>query len=78
MTAFTVRKGARYQAAFALNWLERLASNEMIAAPLRDAGFTEVKVSGKGATRRATALWPLDDRTAEIPPQVVEITEIEV
>ena len=78
MTAFTVRKGRRYQATIALNCLERIASNEMVAAPLLDAGFAEVSVSGKGAMRQATALWPLDDRTAEVPPQVVEITEMDV
>jgi hypothetical protein len=58
-------------------WLERLASNATIAAPLREAGFAEVSVSGGGATRHATALWPLDDKTAEVPPQVVEIVELD-
>jgi hypothetical protein len=77
MTEFTLRKGRRYQATIALSWLEQIASNEMVAAPLRDAGFAEVNVSGGGAMRQATALWPLDDRTAEVPPQVVEIVEIE-
>ena len=26
--------------------------------------------------RQATALWPRDDRTAEVPPQVVQIVEV--
>jgi hypothetical protein len=77
MTAFTLRKGRRYRATIALNWLEQLASNEAIAEPLREAGFAEVNVSGGGATRKATALWPLEDKAAEVPPQVVEIVEIE-
>lgn len=77
MTEFTLRKGRRYRATIALSWLERLASNATIAAPLREAGFAEVSVSGGGATRHATALWPLDDKTAEVPPQVVEIVELD-
>ena len=75
MTEFTLRKGRRYRATIALSWLERLASNATIAAPLREAGL--VSVSGGGATRHATALWPLDDNTAEVPPQVVEIVELD-
>jgi hypothetical protein len=77
MTEFTVRKGKRYRATIALNWVERLAGNERIARYLREAGFAEVGVSGRGGTRLATALWEHKDRTGEIPPQIVEIEELE-
>jgi hypothetical protein len=78
MTDFTVRTGRRYRATLALNWAERLAGNERIARYLREAGFTEVEVSGSGGTRIATALWPHKDRTGEIPTQIAEIEELEV
>lgn len=77
MTLFTVRKGRRYRATIALNWAERLAGNERIARYLREAGFTDVSVSGGGATRLATALWQHNDRSGEIPPQIVEIKELD-
>jgi hypothetical protein len=58
MATFTVRQGKRYRATITLGWLERWASNEMIADKLHDAGFTDVKVEGSGGTRQAEALWP--------------------
>lgn len=77
MAFFTVKKGKRYSATIALNWAERLASNDRIARYLREAGFTEVEVSGKGGQRSAVALWPHADRAGEIPSQIVAIDEIE-
>jgi hypothetical protein len=78
MAIFTVRKDKRYSATIELNWVERLASNDRIARYLHEAGFTEVEVSGNGATRSATALWPHADRMGEVPPQITAIDEIEV
>ena len=75
MATFTVRQGKRYRATLNLGWLERWASNETIAGKLRDAGFSEVKVDGSGATRLAEALWPGPDTTAEMPSQIVEVIE---
>lgn len=77
MSTFTVRKGRRYRATLSLSWLEQLASNEEVARPIRDAGFVDVKLEGKGGTRRATARWPRKDATADIPPQITKISEIE-
>ena len=77
MAIFEVRTGKRYSATIELNWVERLASNDRIARYLREAGFTEVNVSGTGATRSATALWPHADRTGEIPSQIKAIDEFE-
>jgi hypothetical protein len=74
---FTVRRGRRYSATISLGLLESLAGNDVIAHRLRDAGFTNVSVTGGGATRRAEAVWPNEDATAEMPAQISAVTEIE-
>jgi len=76
VATFTVREGQRYRATISLGWLERWASNAMIADKLREAGFTDVKVEGSGGTREAEALWPIRDTTAEMPAQMTEVVEI--
>ena len=77
MPFFTVRQNKRYQATVSLNFVERLASNEMVGRKFRDLGFTEVQVTGKGRTRYVRALWPAKEASAEIPPQIRSIEEIE-
>jgi len=77
MPMFTVRRGKRYQATILLNWIERLANNEIVAQKFRDLGFSDVQVLGRGGTRSAQALWPVRDATAEIPPQIKTIEEVE-
>ena len=74
---FTVRKGRRYRATIKLTGLKRLASNETVVGVLRSAGFAEVLVEGSGGMRYAEALWPKADATADIPPEIVKIEEIE-
>jgi hypothetical protein len=76
MTTFTVQQGKRYRATITLGFLERFASNETIADKLRAAGFSEVRMSGGGATRYAEALWPNADATAEMPQQIASVSEI--
>lgn len=73
---FAVRRGKRYRATISLGMLERLASNHAIAAKLRDAGFSEVAVTGSGATRMAEALWSKPDATAEMPNQIARVVEV--
>ena len=77
MSNFTVRRGKRYQATIALGLLEQLASNETIAAKLRDVGFEDVRVSGQGSTRFAEALWPGPDTNAPLPSQMTSVSEVE-
>jgi hypothetical protein len=77
MAKFTVRKGRRYRATIKLTGLKRLASNGTIAGLLARAGFAEIVVEGSGGTRYAKALWPKDDASAEIPPEIVTVEEIE-
>jgi hypothetical protein len=78
LPTFTVRRGRCYQATLSLGLLESFASNDTIADRLRAAGFSEVDVEGTGASRSARALWANDDATAELPSQVLSVTEIEV
>ena len=48
MAKYTVRKGKRYLATISLSWFKPVATNEMVAAKLENAGFTEVEVNGSG------------------------------
>ena len=77
MASFTVQQGKRYRASIVLGWIERLASNELIASKLTAAGFTEVHVSGSGGVRQAEALWPNADHSGELPAQIAEIAEVD-
>ncbi len=76
MSNFTVRRGRRYEATIALGLIEQLADNETIAGKLRAAGFTDVTVSGTGAKRHATAVWPRDDASAPLPSQITSVVEV--
>jgi hypothetical protein len=70
MPLFTVRKGQRYKAKITLSFLQRLATNEMVAGKFQEVGFTDVSVTGSGRTRHAEGLWPHHDTTAEIPSEI--------
>jgi len=76
MATFTVRQGKRYRATVALGLLERFASNDVIEERLRAAGFTDVRITGAGASRVAEALWPAADTTAEMPSQIADVVEL--
>jgi hypothetical protein len=76
MATFTVRQGKRYRANISLGFIERWASNETIAGKLREAGFSEITVTGSGGSRTAEALWPGPDTTAEMPAQLTEVIEV--
>jgi hypothetical protein len=76
MAAFTVQQGKRYRATISLGLFERFASNETIAAKLRDAGFSDVQVTGSGGTRYAEAIWPGAVATAEMPSQIASVAEV--
>lgn len=75
---FSLRKGKRYKASIVLGMFERMASNEQIAAELRNVGFTDIIVSGQGGVRYIVAKWERADATREIPRQVHEIIELKV
>lgn len=76
MSKFTVRQGKAYRATISLGLVERVASNQLIASRLVDAGFSDVRVTGSGATRQVEARWSKPDTTADMPAQVASISEI--
>jgi hypothetical protein len=74
---FTAHQGKRYRATVSLGWIERLASNEIIAQKFRDLGFSDVQVVGRGNRRSVKALWSKEDATGEIPPRIKSIDEVD-
>jgi hypothetical protein len=54
---FTVHHGKRYRAVVALKSVEQLVNNAMIAQKFRALGFSQVHVSGSGATRQVEGVW---------------------
>jgi hypothetical protein len=73
---FTVREGKRYRATLSLNSVERLADNALIARKFRALGFSNVRVSGTGTTRRVEGVWPRKDATAPLPRQIVAVASL--
>ena len=70
---FTVHQGKRYRATLALNSVERLADNALIARKFRALGFSRVRVSGTGAMRRVEGVWHRKDASATLPRQIVAV-----
>ena len=70
---FTVHQGKRYRATLALNSVERLADNALIARRFRALGFSKVRVSGAGAVRRVEGVWPRKDARTTLPRQIVAV-----
>ena len=73
MSEFTVEKGKRYKATITLGLLQSVASNEMVADKLREAGFADVSVTGSGRTRTATGLWACETISGTIPNEISDI-----
>ncbi len=76
MARFTVEKGKRYRARINLGLLQSIASNDMVAEKFREAGFTDVVVTGSGSARTAEGVWPRDSAAADIPDEVFDISLI--
>ena len=74
---FTVHQGKRYRATLALNSVERLTDNALIARRFRALGFSKVRVSGAGAVRRVEGVWHRKDASATLPRQIVVVIERE-
>jgi hypothetical protein len=73
---FTVEQGKRYRATLSLTSVERLADNDLIARKFRALGFTRVRVSGSGATRKVEGVWPGKDASAPLPRQIVAVARM--
>lgn len=65
-----LEQGRRYVATISLGFFERIASNDQIAAKLCAAGFSQVSVTGSGATRAASGTWTWATEEVELPSQV--------
>ena len=73
---FTVHEGKRYRATLALNSVERLADNALIARKFHALGFSRVRVSGAGAVRRVEGVWHRKDASATLPRQIVAVARL--
>ncbi len=73
---FTVHQGKRYRATLSLNAVERMADNATIARKFRAMGFSGVRVSGSGATRRVEGVWPGKDTSASMPRQIIAVASL--
>src|SRR6516164_8510636 len=71
---FTVHQGKRYRATLALNSVEQLADNALIARKFRALGFSSVRVSGAGAMRQVEGVWPRETATAPLPREIVAVS----
>lgn len=73
---FTVHQGKRYRATLSLSSVERLVDNAAIAQKFRALGFTSVRFSGSGATRKVEGVWPGKDMSANMPRQIVAVAKL--
>jgi hypothetical protein len=73
---FTVHQGKRYRATLSLSSVERMVDNDAIAQRFRALGFTSVRVSGSGATRKVEGVWPGKDMSANMPRQIVAVAKL--
>lgn len=73
MAHFTVKHATRYRAKIRLGFFERVVSNDSIEDKLRHAGFVSITVWGNGRNRWAEVTWPGEDRTTDMPSQIVSM-----
>ncbi len=73
---FTVHHGGRYRGTITLSGFEQFATNDMIVGKLTDVGFTNVVVTGSGATRTAEGTWSGPETTAQLDPHLTHIVEL--
>jgi hypothetical protein len=73
---FTLQRGKRYKSTITLGFVERIASNDIIADKFRAAGFTDVRVTGQGEIRHAEGVWNADDIKPTFPPQISDLSEV--
>ena len=73
---FTLQRGKRYKSTITLGFVERIASNDIIADKFRAAGFTDVRVTGQGDIRHAEGVWNADDIKPTFPPQISDFSEV--
>ena len=64
------------RATLSLGSVERMVDNDAIAQRFRALGFTSVRVSGSGATRKVEGVWPGKDMSANMPRQIVAVARL--
>ncbi len=69
------QEGKTYRLTLALREMETYAPNEFISETLASYGFTDVQVSGSGATRTAVGTWNPPANPTPIDPRIVEAIE---
>jgi len=74
---FKVKKGKKYKAKIKLGWIESFVGNGMLGDKFRFIGFVDVAVRGSGSERTAEGRWMRDTAVTELPPQVMEMVEID-
>jgi hypothetical protein len=73
--SYTLQRDRRYKATLTLGFLESLASNATIAARFMALGFSDVKVTGEGATRYAEGVWNAEETTlSALPRQIADVS----
>ena len=78
MPVFTAHQGKRYRATITLGFFQGLFGNDKVPGKFEKVGFTEVEVLGSGRNGLGRGLWPHADASAEVPPEITSVTEMEV
>ena len=68
--------GRKYKATLRLGFFEGVASNDVVASRLQDAGFVHVVVWGSGRDRFATGEWGGATQDVKLPEQIKSASEI--
>ena len=71
-----LEKDSIYQADVNLSTIESFAANAMIETKLREAGFTDVSVTGTGKKRLAKGRWSKPTQQAGIPSQLSNVIKV--
>lgn len=71
-----LRQNKQYKAELQLGFLESLATNEIIAGKLLEAGFVDVRVTGQGKSRTAVGRWPKNSQKVQLPAQIISVKAI--
>ena len=71
-----VLKNHRYRARIHLGMLEQVSPNSLIASKFAEVGLQNVTVQGTGRDRWAFGEWRGEDTDADLPSQVVDVTDL--
>lgn len=72
----TLTEGKVYIGKIKLNWIQRVASNSIVAAKFLDLGFVDVTSLGDGSIRQVQGKWNKETCNIDLPDQVQDIREV--